>query len=168
MARYIAECCGGRAPDYVTFLLGINDCFGLKAENPQALDAGIANMFQEADKLLAAFRQAAPRAELGVCLTTPPNIRDAAFVANYKTAYPRWNWRQVQHRIVERQLEHFGQREGENIFLVPTELNLDIVGGYPDNNAVHPNATGYQQIGASIYAWLKWRLAARDETKSSR
>ena len=89
-------------------------------------------------------------------------------MANYKTAYPRWNWRQVQHRIVERQLEHFGQREGENIFLVPTELNLDIVGGYPDNNAVHPNATGYQQIGASIYAWLKWRLAARDETKSSR
>jgi hypothetical protein len=47
---------------------------------------------------------AAPRAELGVCLTTPPNIRDAAFVANYKTAYPRWNWRQVQHRFVERQL----------------------------------------------------------------
>ena len=59
VARYIAERCGGRAPDYVTFMLGINDCFGLKADNPQALDAGIANVFQEADKLLAAFRQAA-------------------------------------------------------------------------------------------------------------
>lgn len=166
-ARYIAERCGGRAPDYVTFLLGINDCFGLKADNPEALDAGITAVFQEADKLLAAFRRAAPRAELGVCLTTPPNIRDAAFVANYKTAYPRWNWRQVQHRLVERQLEHFGQREGENIFVVPTELNLDIAGGYPDNNAVHPNVTGYQQIGASIYSWLKSRLAVRDGTKSS-
>jgi lysophospholipase L1-like esterase len=167
IARYIAERCGGRAPDYVTFLLGINDCFGLKADNPQALDAGIANVFKEADKLLAAFHQAAPRAELGVCLTTPPNIRDAAFVANYKTAYPRWNWRQVQHRIVERQLEHFAQREREGIFLVPTELNLDVSAGYPDNNAVHPNAAGYRQIGASIYAWLKARLAARDETKGS-
>ena len=165
IGRYIAERCGGRAPDYVTFMLGINDCFGLKADDPQAVDAGITNVFQEADKLLAAFRQAAPRAELGVCLATPPNIRDAAFVANYKTAYPRWNWRQVQHRLVERQLAHFGRRESENIFVVPTELNLDIVGGYPDNNAVHPNATGYRQIGASIYAWLKSRLAARDDKK---
>jgi lysophospholipase L1-like esterase len=167
VARYIMERCGGQTPDYVTFLLGINDCFGLKAENPQSLDAGIAEIFREAEKLLAAFRQAAPHAELGVCLTTPPNIRDAAFVANYQTAYPRWNWRQVQHRLVERQLEHFGQRESEGIFLVPTELNLDTFGGYPDNNAVHPNATGYQQIGTSIYAWLKSRLAARDETKDA-
>jgi lysophospholipase L1-like esterase len=165
VARYIAERCGGRAPDYVTFLLGINDCFRLKADNLQTLDAGITEMFHEADKLLAAFHRAVPRVELGVCLTTPPNIRDAAFVANYKTAYPRWNWRQVQHRIVERQLEHFKQREGEGIFIVPTELNLDIVAGYPDNNAVHPNARGYQQIGASIYSWLKSRLAARDATK---
>ncbi|NLF70902.1 MAG: hypothetical protein GX575_17865 [Candidatus Anammoximicrobium sp.] len=162
VARYLAERCGGRTPDYVTFMLGINDCFGLKADDPVALDAGIAKVFQEADKLLAAFREAAPRAELGVCLTTPANIRDEAFVANYKTAYPRWNWRQVQHRLVERQLEHFGQREAENIFLVPTQLNLDIVGGYPDNNAVHPNVNGYRQVGASIYAWLKSRLAARD------
>lgn len=167
VGRYIAERCGGRAPDYVTFLLGINDCFGLKADNPQTLDAGITAVFQEADKLLAAFRQAAPRAELGVCLTTPPNIRDAAFVANYKTAYPRWNWRQVQHRLVERQLEHFGQRQCAGIFLIPTELNLDIVAGYPDNNAVHPNAAGYQQVGASIYAWLKSRLAASDAKKTS-
>ena len=99
------------------------------------------SVFQEADTLLAAFHQAAPRAELGVCLTTPPNIRDGAFEANYKDRYPRWNWRQVQHRIVERQLEHFGGREGEGIFLVPTELNLDVVAGYPDNNGVHPNAS---------------------------
>jgi len=168
VGRYIAERCGGRAPDYVTFMLGINDCFGLKADNPQALDDGITAVFQEADQLLAAFRQAAPRAELGVCLTTPPNLRDAAFVANYKTAYPRWNWRQVQHRIVERQLEHFGQREGERIFCVPTELNLDIVAGYPDNNAVHPNVAGYRQIGASVYSWLKSRFAARDAAEGAR
>lgn len=168
VARYIRERCGGRAPDYVAFMLGINDCFRLKADDPQALDAGIAEMIQEAEKLLAAFRQAAPRAELGVCLTTPPNVRDAAFVANYKAAYPRWNWRQVQHRIVERQLEHFGQREGERIFCVPTELNLDIVAGYPNNNAVHPNVAGYRQIGASIYSWLKSRFAARDAAEGAR
>ena len=64
----------------------------------------------------------------------------------------------MQHRLVQRQLEHFGKREKERIFIVPTELNLDPVDGYPDNNGVHPNGAGYKQIGDSIYAWLKWRL----------
>lgn len=162
VGNYIKKHCGGRAPDFVTFLLGINDCFRLKADDPAALDAGITQMLQQADLLLAAFHEAAPKAELGVGLTTPGNIREAAFVANYKNQYSRANWHAVQHRLVERQLAHFAGREAEGIFIVPTELNLDIVGGYPDNNAVHPNTTGYQQIGASFYSWLKWRLAERD------
>ena len=40
-------------------------------------------------------------------------------------------------------------------------MNLDPVDGYPTNNGVHPNAEGYKQIGASIYAWLKARLEAQ-------
>lgn len=163
VANYIAKHCDGRAPDYVTFLLGINDCFRLKADNPAALDEGITQMLKEADKLLAAFRQAAPRAEFGIGLTTPGNLRDGAFEANYKGLYSRANWRAVQHRLVERQLEHFRNREAEGIFIVPTELNLDILAGYPDNNAVHPNTDGYRQIGASFYSWLKWRLAVREK-----
>lgn len=168
VAPFIAQRCGGRAPDFVTFLLGINDCFRLKADDPAGLDAGITQMLQQADLLLAAFRKAAPRAEFGVGLTTPGNIRDAAFVANYKQLYNRANWRAVQHRLVERQLAHFAGREAEGIFIVPTELNLDVVAGYPDNNGVHPNVAGYQQIGASFYAWLKWRLAERDRVKAAR
>jgi lysophospholipase L1-like esterase len=54
-------------------------------------------------------------------------------------------------------LTQFSGREAQNIHVVPTELNLDPVDGYPENNGVHPNVTGYQQIGASFYAWLKWR-----------
>ena len=42
------------------------------------------------------------------------------------------------------------------IYVVPTHLNLDPIDGYPDNNGVHPNAVGYQQIGTSLYCWLKW------------
>jgi len=64
-----------------------------------------------------------------------------------------------EHRLVERQLTHFGNREAERVCIVPTELNLDVTDGYPENNGVHPNAAGYQQIGASIYCWLKSRLA---------
>ena len=52
----------------------------------------------------------------------------------------------------------FGGREAEGIFVVPTELNLDPVGGYPVDNGVHPNAAGYQQVAASLHAWLMGRM----------
>lgn len=161
MERYFRESCGGKRPDFITIMLGINDCFGFDPDDPTAIDAGITRMFGEAEALLTSTRQAAPRAEIGICLTTAPNSRDGAFEANYKGRYTRWGWRRIQHRLVERQIAHFGGREGERIYLVPTELNLDPVRGYPEDNAVHPNGAGYRQIGASLYAWLKARLWAQ-------
>ena len=157
--RYFDQECGGERPDFVTFLLGINDCFGANPEDPANLDARIDAMFAQADVLIAAFREAAPDADLGLCVTTPPNSRESGFEANYKGAYHRWGWRRIQHRLVLRELEKFIGREAEHLFVVPTELNIDPVDGYPDNNGVHPNAVGYKQIGASLYAWLKARLA---------
>jgi lysophospholipase L1-like esterase len=161
--RYFKEKCDGEKPDCITVMLGINDCFGasMKCEDEKAVDAIIDTMFKNAEVLLAAFRKAAPKADIGICLTTPPNSRESGFVANYQGKPHRWQWKQAQHRLVQRQLEHFGKREKERIYIVPTELNLDPVDGYPDNNGVHPNADGYKQIGASIYAWLKWRLQSR-------
>lgn len=158
VGRYLDEQFAGKRPDYIVCMLGINDCFGLNPDDPAALDAGIDRTFVHAETLVAALRKAAPNAEIGVCLTTPPNTRDGAFVANYKDRYTRWGWRRIQHRLVEKELTQFGGREKEHLFLVPTELNLDPTGGYPENNAVHPNTAGYQQVGASIYAWLKARL----------
>jgi len=159
LPQYFATACKGQTPDFVTIMLGINDCFGAKVDDPKAMDETIDKMFGSAETLLAAFRKAAPQAALGVCLTTPPNARESGFQANYKDKYHRWGWKQIQHRLVERQLGHFGGREAQRIFVVPTELNVDPVDGYPENNGVHPNTAGYNQIGQAIYAWLKWRLA---------
>ncbi len=161
VARYFDDRCQGERPDFIIVKLGINDCFGFNADDPTQLETQIDGVFVQAEKLLSEFRRAAPDAEIGVCLTTPGNSRDEAFVANYKDRYSRWGWRRIQHRLVERQLAHFGERTAEKIFLVPTELNLDVVDGYPTNNAVHPNAHGYQQIGKSIYSWIKWRLSGQ-------
>ena len=160
LPRYLQTSCNGQQPDFVTVLLGINDCFSAKPDDPAAIDERISSMFGHADKLVAAFRKASPKADLGICLTTPPNARESGFEANYKGRYHRWGWKGIQHRLVQRQLEHFGNRQAERIFIVPTELNLDSVDGYPKNNGVHPNTAGYQQVGASIFAWIKWRLEA--------
>jgi lysophospholipase L1-like esterase len=157
--RYFAESCNGERPDFVFFLLGINDCFSADPEDLEATDERIDGMLQHADTLLAAFRKAAPNAELAVCLTTPPNARESGFEANYKGRYHRWGWKRIQHRLVERLMAHVADRQGGQVFIAPTELNLDPFDGYPENNGVHPNGVGYRQIGASMYAWLKWRLA---------
>ena len=166
LKRYFDEPCHGERPDFVTFLLGINDCFGADPEDPAAVDARIDAMMVQAETLLAAFREAAPEAELGICLTTPPNAREEGFQANYKGSYHRWGWKRIQHRLVQREIDRFQGREDERLFVVPTELNLDPLDGYPADNGVHPNEFGYRQIGASIYAWLKARLEARDVSVS--
>jgi lysophospholipase L1-like esterase len=156
--RYLAEECGGQAPDFCVFMLGINDCFSADPDDMAAIDARIDTMMKHADTLLAAFHQAAPNAELAICLTTPPNARAEAFEANYHGSYHRWGWKRIQHRLARRQIERYSARENERYHIVPTQLNLDPIDGYPVNNGVHPNESGYREIGASIYAWLKSRL----------
>ncbi|MDP6467603.1 MAG: SGNH/GDSL hydrolase family protein [Pirellulaceae bacterium] len=168
LARYFDEACEGDPPDFVVFMLGINDCFSANPDRLEAIDERIDTMFAHADKLIAAFRRAAPRAQLGVCLTTPPNSRQAAFEANYKDRYSRWGWKRIQHRLVERQLERFASHADKQLFVIPTQMYLDTIEGYPSNNGVHPNAIGYQQIGRTIHASLMSRMADANSLFESR
>ena len=159
--RYFKEHCDGQPPDVVTFLLGINDCFGASPDDLIAMDKTINAVLDNADKLLAEFHKAAPNAVLAVGLTTPPNARESGFEANYKGKYHRWGWKRIQHQLVQKMMGRLSNREKEGIHLVPTELNVDPVDGYPDNNGVHPNTTGYNQIGASFYSWMKAWMAGK-------
>lgn len=157
VARYFRD--QGGAPDAALFLLGINDCFRVDPTQPEAVDARITEVLDHADRLLAAFRAAAPRAALAVGLTTPPNARESGFEANYKGRYTRWGWKRIQHRLVQRMITHYGGREQEGLHLVATQLVLDPVDGYPVDNGVHPNPAGYAQIGGAFHGWLKVWLA---------
>lgn len=168
LPRYVGEHCDGTPPDYIVIMLGINDCFGAPPDEPAEIDARVDTMFGYADKLLLAIRQAAPNSQIGLCLTTPPNSRQAAFQANYKDRYTRWGWKRIQHRLVQRQIDYVVSKRDPNISIVPTQLNLDPVDGYPTNNGVHPNADGYKDIGASVYSWLKWKLAQMPNALSSK
>ncbi len=163
MTRYFQEATSGERPDVAFFLLGINDCFSANPDDLAAIDARIDAMLIHADRLLGAFRAAAPQTDLAICITTPPNARESGFEANYHGKYHRWGWKRIQHQLVQRLQKHFAERSdpaaaGGQIYVVPTHLNLDPIDGYPDNNGVHPNAEGYRQIGTSLYCWLKWWL----------
>lgn len=162
LKRYFQENAEGRAPQVVTFLLGINDCFGASPTDRAAMAVKIDEVLDHAEKLLAEFRKAAPQAALAVGLTTPPNARESGFEANYKGRYHRWGWKNIQHRLVRRMIERLGGREGEGIYLVCTELGLDPVSGYPVDNGVHPNVAGYAQVGGAFYGWLKCWMTAEE------
>ena len=162
--RYVREHCDEQPPDFVVFMLGINDCFSAPPDDPAGVDARIDQVFEHAKTLLADFRKAAPNAHFGICLTPAPNSREEAFQANYKDRYSRWGWKRIQHRLVQRQIKSVTASSGDNVSIIPTQLNIDAIDGYPTNNGVHPNEAGYDQIGSSIFAWLKsrfWKYQAR-------
>lgn len=166
--RYVREKLGGNVPDVITVMLGTNDVFGAKDEN---LEEVTTTILDNAEKLLAGIRSGAPNAKIGLIPTVPPSASQDAFGANYAANQTRWQYRKNQHRLAERLMGRFGNREAEKLFIVPAYINLDCVNNYPQleapvnarttqknvraNNGVHPAAEGYRQIADSIYGWLK-------------
>ena len=163
---------GGVGPDFITVFLGWNDIFRATDGDVEAI---VDTVFGYADTLLAEFRRVRPDTQIGLLLLTPPAATQDAFGSNYGCGQTRWQARRNQHRLVERMMEKFGGREGENLWLVPAHLNLDTVSNYPTAaepanarsekqvtrlaNGVHPSAEGYRQIADTIYAWLSYRLS---------
>lgn len=167
---------GGKAPDIITFQLGVNDIFSATDED---VDAKIKTIFKYMDKLLEAFRKAAPDAVIGVGITTPGAATQDAFGKNYKSRHSRWQYKKNQHRLAEAMMRKFASANPYKVELVPVYLNLDCENNFPvqtepvnqDNekkiarqsNGVHPAAAGYRQIGDTFYCWMKHVLAKKAE-----
>ena len=65
----------------------------------------------------------------------------------------------------------YGNREKENIYLIPAYVNIDTAHNYRKlsapinsrnsekitrlNSGVHPSTEGYQQMADSLYSWVK-------------
>jgi lysophospholipase L1-like esterase len=114
--------------------------------------------------------------KIGALLLVPPAATQDAFGANYQCGQTRWQYKRNQYRVVQRIMERYGNREAENLWLIPASVNLDCLHNYPQAaapwnartaekgvrlaNGVHPGAEGYRQIGDSIYCWMKAQLAA--------
>ena len=151
----------------MTIFLGPNDIF---SANDETIEATIDDTLSHYDRLVQVVRQAAPQTRVAAMLPVPPAASQDAFGANYAAGQTRWQYKRNQHRLVERMLASFAEREADGIYLVPTYINLDCQRNYPfepvqadaageaahrQNNGVHPSAAGYRQIGDSLYAWLR-------------
>jgi len=162
----------GKAPDFITFQLGVNDIFGSTDEN---LKDNIAAILGRADILLAAARKDAPDAIIGVGLVTPGAKSQDAFGSNYACGQTRWQYKKNQHALNQAMLEKFNNHPDKKLFIIPVSLNLDCENNFPaspeavslgstaklarQTNGVHPAPAGYAQMGDAYYAWMKHILS---------
>ncbi len=142
----------GGSPVVVTWLLGTNDVFAAPLDT---LEDAVTTTFSNANRLLAAFHQTFPDADLVIAMPPVGNDRAEAFQTDYDPPDDdRWVWRQKIHRWQERTVEEFGGREAERIHLVPLYSALDGTSDYPADNALHPLESGHHVIAETLYAWL--------------
>jgi lysophospholipase L1-like esterase len=166
-SRYCAENNGGAAPNFVTIFLGCNDVFHAMDEN---LESTIDGIFQNMDVLIGMVHALDSTTRIGLIAPVPPAPDQDSFGMSYQNGQTRWQYLKNQHRLLERMNETYGGHEAEGLSLIPAYINLDCHRNYPAGevpanartevtvpriyDSVHPNASGYQQIGDSIYAWL--------------
>jgi lysophospholipase L1-like esterase len=169
--RYLQEANQGKAPDVVTIFLGCNDVFHATDDDIESVVTKAVGFY---DNLVVMIRSTCKNTKIGIVLIPPPAETQDAFGNNYGCGQTRWQYKRNQHHLVERLMQHFGNREKENIFLVPVFINLDCLHNYPcetvpcnaqttqptirQNNGVHPATQGYRQIGDTIYCWMKYTL----------
>ena len=171
--RYCNEFNDGQGPDFIAIQVGTNDTF---TATDETIDQRIDVMLRYYDELIEMIHEVRPDTKIGATLVTPPAVSQDGF-RNYsgRRKQTRWQFRRNQHWLVERMIQRYGGRVREQIYVVPTSINLDVVRNFPTwtspanartteqakriNNGTHPSESGYQQIGDTVYAWIKTILA---------
>lgn len=171
LKQYFKKYSKGVRPDIVTFQLGVNDVFSANDSNRCARIKMILN---NADRLLDAFRKELPDAIFAVGYVTGGSNQDG-FGTNYKNGQTAWGYYVNQFRLNQALEKHFAAKKDPKIVLVPVNVNLDTENNFPvrnlpvnmgnrrrmvrQSNGVHPAADGYNQMGDSYYAFMKYILS---------
>ena len=165
---------GGNAPDYIVIELGGNDIFKAR---PEEIDEKVAQVMENASKLLAELRKVAPQALIGVT-TCPLGCGQDGFGKNYDCMQSRYQYRRNAHRYNRELIELIRNLGDERIVIVPIHQAIDPVGSYVTveipaharssrsvirfNNGLHPTLEGGYQLGDAIASWLMTREGLRN------
>jgi len=168
-ARYANEFNAGRPIDFIVLQVGGNDIWRATDDD---IDTYVDAIFGHFETLIRAIHDASPTTHIGVAMVDPLTRSQHGY-RNYRgeRKQTRWQYRRNQHRMMERQIETYGDRESDNVFLLPVALNIDCVRGFPMrtypvharttekeqrvNDGAHLSPEGYAQFADPIYAWIK-------------
>jgi lysophospholipase L1-like esterase len=159
-------------PDWVLISLGINDVFGYTSDG--AASAAADSGFTQLDALITSIKAAGAGIKVGIVIPTPPAASQDAFGTAYATGQSRWRDKRNILIWARQLIAKYAGQEASRIYLVPSNVALDAVNGYPrdaavpvssrnptitinrQSNGVHPADSGYQQIGDATWAFLKY------------
>ena len=170
VSGYLAGTHGGKAPDFITIQLGVNDIFG---SDDFRIYSSLYGIEQNMDKLIAAFRKAAPDAVIGIGLPTPCANQDGMGRV-YRSGQTKYQYTKNRLMLSDRIMRKYKNGTDKNIRIIPMYHNLDCghnfpMQAYPVNagnpekqimpkDGLHPAPAGGNQLGDTLYAWLKWQL----------
>lgn len=156
-------------PDYVTINLGINDTFSIATDGN--IDTVISDMITMYNNMIASIKSYNSTIKFGIALTIPASANQDAYGHDGASDQTQWRYKQKNIKLVKALISAFKDREAENIYLVPININLDTIHNMAteqvaansrnptlitrQSNAVHPADTGYYQIADMFYYWLK-------------
>ena len=165
---------GGRAPDYILILLGVNGTCIQRDEDiePYCEKGQVAPMRTLVKKL----REAAPGAKIAIGTCAIGTDQDA-FGKGYGCAISAVQCHKNVHYLNRRWMalvKEFNDAGDRNVFIVPVGQAIDPVRGYPSwkvtpfahakdkverrCNAVHPSKEGGKQLGDAFAAWMMCTL----------
>ncbi|MDP3469449.1 MAG: hypothetical protein Q8S11_14000 [Daejeonella sp.] len=155
------------AEDLITVHLGINDVF---LDVTESKLKGIRDDF---DKMLSEFRAVIPQINIGLCITIPPSISQDAFAVNYASGQTLKRYIENYKKLVEFLLSNYDTPEmrTSKLYCIGFNYCIDRTNNFQKTtmkanarstqiietwgNGVHPDNTGYYQMGDALYSFIK-------------
>lgn len=153
--------------DLITVHLGINDIFNDVSKSK--LD-GIKADF---NKMVSEFRAVIPQINIGLCITIPPSISQDAFAVNYASGQTLRGYIENYKQLVNFLLTNYDTPEmrASRLYCIGFNLSIDRTNNFQKTtmkanarsketidtwgNGVHPDNTGYYQMGDALYGFIK-------------
>ncbi len=153
--------------DLITVHLGINDVFLDVSESK------LESIKVDFDKMTSEFRSVIPGINIGLCITIPPSISQDAFAVNYASGQTLKRYLENYKKLVEFLIKNYDSLEMRNSRLYCIGFNhcIDRSHNFQKTtmkanarsaqiietwgNGVHPDNTGYYQMGDALYSFIK-------------
>lgn len=153
--------------DLITVHLGINDVFN------NGTESNMTTIMGRIETLIGVFRAAVPNIRICLLATIPPSISQDAFGTSYQNGRTLKEYLQNYRNYMRRLLADFDTpaRRTDRIFVAQMNCNIDRTYNFPKTmipansrtseevvrwtNGVHPANSGYQQMGDSLWMFIK-------------
>ena len=136
--------------DYVTIGLGINGLFSLTSD--YSAIQYISTMVEDINKMISSIHSYDSTIKIGIMITIPPTSNQDTFYNDYGNTQSLERYLRNNMIWANQIISIYGNRTSEEIYIIPTNAVIDRANGF--TNGVHPNTTGYNQMGDEIYAWI--------------